>query len=241
MTYGVIRLGVALALLAGGEALAGELHGTVKYSGTPPKLAPLTATRDQKVCSATVPDESLEVRNGALGNVVITVKGGGAPKPSPQTVTLDQHECRYHPHVQAAPAGSTLQIVNSDPMLHNIHGYMNVQGSMGNQTLFNVAMPLQGQKVPRPLPRAGLVHVKCDVHGWMNGWIVVTDGPYAVTGADGTYAIKDLPAGTYTVTAWQERLGQKVAQVTVPASGDVAEDFTFSGTGPGGTAATATP
>jgi plastocyanin len=235
MLHGIIRLGAALAVLAGGEALAGELHGTVKYSGTPPKLAPHTATRDQNVCGGTVPNESIEVTNGALENVVITVKGEGAKKRPPETITLDQHECRYHPHVQAAPPGSTLQILNSDPMLHNIHGYL------GTQTLFNIAMPLKGQKVPRPLPRPGLVHIKCDVHSWMSGWIVVTDDPYAVAGKNGTYTIKDLPAGTYTVTAWHEALGQKTAQVTVPATGEVAADFTFSGAGSGGTTAGPAP
>jgi plastocyanin len=235
MVHGFLRFGLALALLSGGGALAGELRGTVKFSGTPPKLAPLTATRDQNVCGPSVPNESVEVTNGGLGNVVITVKGAAATKRPPETITLDQQGCRYHPHVQAAPVGSTLQILNSDPMLHNIHGYL------GTQTLFNIAMPVKGQKVPRPLPRAGLVHVKCDVHSWMNGWIVVTDDPFAVTGKEGAYAIKDLPPGTYTVTAWQEALGQKTAQVTVPASGDVSADFTFSGAPSGATSAAGAP
>ncbi len=216
---------VLVLAVAATRAVAGDLRGTVKYSGTPPKLAPLTATRDQKVCGPNVPDESLEVSNGNLESVVITVKGNGAQKPAPKTITLDQQGCRYRPHVQAAPAGSTLEILNSDPMLHNIHGYL------GQQTLFNIAMPLKGQKVPRPLPRAGLVRIKCDVHNWMSGYIVVSDEPYAVVGQDGTYTIKGLPAGAYTVTAWHEKLGQKTSQVTVPESGEVAADFSFGGAG----------
>jgi plastocyanin len=202
-------------------AAAGELKGTAHFSGAPPSAPPLKATRDQNVCGQTLPDESVEVSNGSLANVVVTVKGGSIQKPAPTTITLDQHDCRYQPHVQAAPAGSTLQILNSDPMLHNIHGYL------GTQTLFNMAMPIKGQKLPKPLPRAGLVHIKCDVHSWMNGYVVVTDGPYAVTAKDGSYEIKDLPPGTYTVTAWQEKLGEKTAQVTVPAVGDAKADFTF--------------
>jgi len=217
------RILAVLLAAAALPAAAGDLKGTVSYSGSPPKLAPFPATRDQKVCGQSVPNESVEVSNGHLENVVITVKGAGLAKPPPHTITLDQHECRYHPHVQATSAGSTLEILNSDPMLHNIHGYL------GNQTLFNLAMPIKGQKLPRPLPRPGLVRIKCDVHGWMSGFIVVADGPYAVVGADGSYAISGLPAGSYTVTAWHEKLGEKTAQVTVPASGDATADFTFSG------------
>ena len=89
-----------------------------------------------------MPNESAEVSNGSLANVVITVAGTSLPKPAPRTITIDQQGCRYHPHVQAVSTGSTLEILNSDPMLHNIHG------RMGTQTLFNLAMPLKGQRIP---------------------------------------------------------------------------------------------
>lgn len=221
----ILRLLALTVAAVATRAAAGDIRGTVNYSGTPPKLPPLTATRDQKVCGPNVPSESIIVSNGKLENVVITVTGAGVQKPAPKTITLDQRECRYRPHVQVAPAGSTLEILNSDPMLHNIHSYM------GQQTLFNLAMPLKGQKISRPLPRAGLVRIKCDVHDWMTGWLVVADAPYAVVGQDGRYTIKDLPAGAYTVTAWHEKLGQQTSQVNVPGSGEVAADFTFSGSG----------
>jgi hypothetical protein len=138
-------------------------------------------------------------------------------------VVIDQHKCQYHPHVQAAAAGSALQILNSDPLLHNIHGYL------GQITTFNVAMPIKDQKVNKKLDKPGLVRVKCDVHSWMGAFIVVVDGPAAVSGANGAFEIKDVPAGTYTVTAWHEKLGEKTAQVTVPASGTAAVDFSFGG------------
>jgi plastocyanin len=222
-------LAAVLAILVATPALGGDIKGTIKYEGTPPKLAPLPTNRDQKVCGQAIPNETIEVSNGALKGVIVTVEGSGAPKSPPKMVTIDQHDCRYQPHVQAAPTGSTVQIVNSDPLLHNIHGYL------GPQTLFNVAMPIKGQKIPKPLPRSGVVHVKCDIHAWMNGYLVVSDYPYAVDGDDGSYTIAGVPPGTYKVKAWHEKLGEQTAQVTVPASGDATADFTFSGTGaPGG-------
>jgi plastocyanin len=151
------------------------------------------------------------------------VKGPGAPKPAPlaSKVILDQKNCHYIPHVQAVPVGSTLEIVNSDPMLHNIHGYA------GTTTTFNLAMPMKNQRIPRPLKKPGVQTVKCDVHTFMIGYVVVVEAPYAVTGADGAFAVKGLPAGTYTVSAWHEKFGERTAQVTVPAEGSVTASLAY--------------
>ncbi len=211
----------ALAAFAAAPAFAGDIKGTVKYAGAAPKLAPLKATKDTATCGAELPDESLLVSNGKLRNVVITVKG--AAKPEAGKITLDQHKCHYVPHVQAAGVGSSLEILNSDPILHNIHGYL------GSATAFNLAMPLKNQKISKKLDKPGIVKVRCDVHSWMAAYIVVADTPYAVAGEDGTFVIKNVAPGTYTVTAWHETLGEKTAQVTVPASGDAAADFSFGG------------
>lgn len=212
---------IAALLTWSAPVAAAEIKGTIHYQGAPPQLAPLKATKNQNVCGATVPDESIEVANGHLENVVVMVKGNNLPKPPPAKITLDQKKCRYVPHVQATGPGATIEILNDDPMLHNIHGYL------GTQTVFNLAMPIKGQKIPKVLAKPGIVHVKCDVHEWMNGWIVVSESPYAVVGQDGTYAIKDIAPGSYTITAWHEKLGEKTQQVTVPASGDATMDFTF--------------
>lgn len=213
---------VAALLVAATPALAGEVRGSVKYTGAVPKPSPLSVTKDENTCGSSVPDESLLVSGGKLKNVVLTVKGAAA-QPAQAKVVLDQSKCRYVPHVQAAPAGSTLEILNSDPVLHNIHGYL------GQLTAFNLAMPLKNQKIARKLDKPGLVRVKCDVHGWMSAYVVVVEGPSAVSGDDGGFVIKNVPAGSYTVTAWHEKLGEKSAQVTVPASGEATVDFTFGG------------
>jgi plastocyanin len=214
-------LAFGAALLAAAPALASEVRGTISFSGAAPKLPPFPVTKDQNTCGRSVPDESVVVAAGKLKNVVVTVKGPAAGPPTAATVVLDQARCHYLPHVQVAPVGSTLEIVNSDPVLHNIHGYL------GQATAFNLAMPMKGQKIPRKLGKAGLIRVKCDVHDWMHAWVVVVDGPAAVSGDDGRFDVKDVPPGAYTVTAWHEKYGEKTAQVTVPASGDATVDFTF--------------
>jgi plastocyanin len=214
----------ALALLLAGAppARAGDVKGSITFAGKAPELKPLQVTRDQAVCGKDVPDETVEVASGKLANVVVVVKGAPT-QPGTTQVVIDQHHCQYRPHVQAAAVGSDLQILNSDPVLHNIHGYL------GQVTAFNMAMPLKDQKVTKKLAKVGVVRVKCDVHAWMAAWVVVVDGPAAVSGADGSFEIKGVPPGTYTVTAWHEKLGERTVQITVPASGVAPADFSFGG------------
>ena len=206
-------LAALLALLLPAAGRAGELRGTVRYAGAAPPAAALPVHKDQEACGASVPDESLLVAGGGLANVVVQVRGVSGPAPRPVRATLDQDHCRFRPHVQAVPVGSTMDIVSSDPVLHNVHGWI------GRATVFNQAMPTPGRRMPKRLDRPGIIQVKCDVHDWMSAWVLVVEGPAAVSGADGGFALKDLPAGSYTVVAWHERLGERIAQVTVPADG----------------------
>jgi polysaccharide lyase family 4-like protein len=69
--------------------------------------------------------------------------------------------------------------------------------------------------------------IKCDVHGWMSAFVFVHDSKFFDVTKDGSFEIKDVPAGKYTVTAWHETLGEKTAEVTVPESGDVTAEFSF--------------
>jgi len=211
-----------LAALASLPALAGDIKGVVSLSGAPPKLAPMPTTRDQSTCGQSIADESVIVNGGKLKNVVLTVKGAPAPTPGqPVRVTLDQTKCHYVPHVQAAVVGTPIDIINSDPILHNIHGFL------GQATTFNLAMPIKDQKIAKVLSKPGLVNVKCDVHSWMHAYILVTESPFAVSGDDGSFTIANVPAGSYTLSAWHEKFGEKTVQVTVPASGSVTADLTF--------------
>jgi hypothetical protein len=214
-------LAVAAALLLASAARGAEVRGSVRFKGTAPALAPLEVTKDRRACGDAVPDESLLVSDGGLANVVVRIAVPGATA-EPRRATLDQQRCRFVPHVVALPAGSTLDILNGDPILHGVHGWSGVA------TAFNVPMPLQGEKRPQLLPRPGVIRVGCDVHGWMSAWIVVLDGPHhAVTDGKGEFVVPDVPPGTYTVTTWHERLGERVGSVTVPAEGAAALELVY--------------
>ena len=151
---------------------------------------------------------------GTLANVFVYVKGGlgnylyDAPT---QPATLDQRGCRYTPHVFGVRVGQPIEIINSDPTLHNIHAV-----PKANQE-FNTGQPIQGMKMTHAFTAAEvMVPFKCDVHGWMNAYVGILQHPYfSVTGTDGKFELKPLPPGTYTVEAWHERLGTMTESVTL--------------------------
>jgi plastocyanin len=166
--------------------------------------------------------------DGSLQNVFVYVKDGlGNLKfPVPATpLVLDQKGCQYRPHVFGVQAGQPIEILNSDPTLHNIHAW-----PQANQE-FNMGQALQGLKDTHVFSTQEImVPFRCDVHKWMNSFVGVVAHPFfAVTGADGAFQLKGLPPGTYTIEAWHEKFGTKTASVTIGAkeSKDVA--FTFSG------------
>jgi hypothetical protein len=150
----------------------------------------------------------------------VTLRGG--PRPAPGKATLDQRGCRFIPHVQVVPVGSQLDILNGDAILHGVHGWV------GRATTFNLPMPEKGERVPAQLVRAGLVQVRCDVHAWMSAYVLVADGPAAVAAADGSFTLREVPAGTYTLTAWHERLGELATEVKVPEHGVARVELSFA-------------
>jgi len=209
----------ALLAAAPSPAPAAEVRGEVRFRGPVPAVAPLETTKERALCGDSVPDESLQISKGKVRNAVVVVRG--APAPAPVKASLDQRTCRYVPHVQAMPLGSTLEVVNGDPTLHNVHGYL------GQATAFNLAMPSKDQRLARQMKKPGLVVVRCDVHAWMSAYVWVVDGPSAVSAEDGSFVIANVPPGTYEVTAWHEKLGEKKGTVTVPASGAATVDFDY--------------
>jgi hypothetical protein len=211
------------------ESKAGTVTGKVVLEGAAPKADPIKMSADP-VCvrenKAGAYSEAFIVKDGALANVFVYVKDGlgNYVYDTPTTpVKLDQDGCRYHPHVFGIRVGQPLEIVNSDPTLHNIHAQPKV-----NQE-FNTGQPIEGMKSAHTFTaKEVMVPFKCDVHGWMNAYVGVLDHPYfAVTGDNGTFELKTLPAGTYTIEAWHEKLGPQTQSVTVGEKESKEITFTF--------------
>ena len=200
----------------------GIVQGKVVFNGAVKKKTVLP-TKDKQVCGGIRKEPLILVGDGgAVRDSVVYLKGIESGKAWPEMMTktpvLDQKSCRFQPHVQVVRQGS-LDIVNSDPVLHNTHGYY------GKRTAFNVALPEQDQKVTKVLKRPGTVKVDCDAHGWMLGWVQVVDNPYFFqTGEDGAFSITDVPPGEYTLVVWQEWLGDTEIPITVKAGETTALD-----------------
>lgn len=199
------------------SANGGTLTGTVKLKGKAPERKELNMKSDP-FCAKQKggkDEEAVVGAGGEIKNVVVRIaKGLTGTFPTPATeVVMDQNGCVYQPRVVVAQAGQTVAIKNSDQTLHNVHTYK------GPSTLFNQAQVYGQPPIKKKAPGVGdVVKFKCDVHPWMTGWLVVTDSPFfAITGADGSFSIPNIPAGSYTVEAWHERFGTKQAQVTIAA------------------------
>jgi plastocyanin len=213
---------------AAGPTGTATVAGTVSYDGAVPTLKPVSMSADPTCAakhSGPVPSDVLELgSNKELGNVFVYVKEGlpDGQWPAPTTAAvIDQNGCMYKPHVIGVMVGQPLQFKNSDGLLHNVHALPKV-----NQE-FNIAMPAERTTADHQFDQAeGIFQVKCDVHPWMTSYVGVMKSPFfAVTGADGKFTIPNLPAGTYTVEAWHERLGTQDQQVTVADNGTATVSF----------------
>lgn len=216
-----------IAALQEGDA---TITGTVTYVGQVPNLPPIAMDADptcvEKHGGQPVPSEALVLGDGnTMANVFVQVKDtfaqGDYPVPS-TPVVIDQLGCLYHPHVVGMLAGQELQFVNSDGILHNVHG------TPKDNREFNVGMPGNPQPHSVTLNQPELyVPVKCDVHPWMSAYVGVMTHPYfQVTDDGGTFSIH-VPAGTYTIEAWHEKLGTRDQEVTVGAGETATVDFQF--------------
>ena len=209
MVTRTLQLCGAAVLLASGAAFAnGTIEGTIRLAGAAPAVAARPILKDVSACGREAAAESVVVgKGGGLGNVVVFLKDAKpAAVPAPVAgASLDQRKCRYIPHVQALTVGTPLAVMNNDAILHNVHG--NEAKTDGPAlTVFNLATPIKGQKVPVAMRKPGLVKLQCDAgHTWMNAWIYVFEHPYyAVTDDGGAFVIGDVPPGEHVVELWHE-------------------------------------
>jgi hypothetical protein len=213
-------------------ATAGTITGTLAFTGKKPAITPIDMTSDPACVEAhkgKPVDQSLVVNpNGTLSNVFIYIKGGleGKTFPPPaKAATIDQKGCWFQPRILGLQTGQAYEVVNSDPVTHNIHPLAHVNREWNHS---------QGPGDP-PLPRKFvspeiMIKVKCNIHGWMRAYIGVVNHPYfAVSGASGTFELPNLPPGEYTIEAWHETLGTLQQHVTVAPSAKIDVDFTFHG------------
>ena len=212
------------------SSTAGDINGVVAFEGVAPKNEPIKMNADP-VCmkeNPTPQDAGNLRRRGRQARPTSsctsrTASSGYTFDAPTAVVTFDQKNCRYHPHVFGVQVNQPVEIVNSDPTLHNIHAL-----PKGNAE-FNNGQPIQGMKMTHKFTaKEVMVPFKCDVHGWMNAYVGVLDHPYfAVSDKDGKFSLKGLPPGTYTIEAWHEKLGAQTATVTLGAKETKDANFTF--------------
>jgi hypothetical protein len=167
-------------------------------------------TIDQKVCGNQLPDEAVVVdAQGHLANAVVILTGvkRGAADP-----VIMNEKCRFAPRVQLARPNATVRTTSKDAVLHTTQAQLE-----NGRTLFNVALPVPGINVSKPIGAAGTVRLSCNTHPWMRGWVIVTDDAAAISGADGKFSLDKVPPGTYELRVWHEAVKGTPQKVTVVA------------------------
>jgi plastocyanin len=191
-------------------ALSGMVQWAAPRSATETLV---TNTTDPEVCSDRQSLEDLVVsEDGGVRFAIVAIQNAPAmPSPAKELV-FDNVGCRFKPHAAVLTVGSTLVATNSDAVLHTTHYY--------GPSEANISMPIPGMRIERKLTKPGLYVVKCDIHGWMQGFIRVDEHPYhAVTDASGRFSIEGVPPGRYTLEVWHERLGTLAREVVIGAAG----------------------
>lgn len=223
---------ICLAAVLPLYAQTGTVEGHVKLTGAAPRNPPIPMGADPNCLTLNagkrvLQEVVLRAADGGLANVFVNLRGSFAKAAAPgAAATIDQRGCVYHPRIQGAQIGQTLQIKNSDSTLHNIHS-MTTKGNA-----FNTGQPQAGMVFKYQLKSEEvMLHVKCDVHPWMTGYIGIVPHPYyAVSDATGAFRIANVPAGKQTIEIWHERYGKLTQTVDVKAGATATVDFAFAGT-----------
>jgi plastocyanin len=215
-------------------ATAGNITGKVTLKGTPPPEKEITGVTDP-VCSAahTSPMKTrfyVVGAGGELADAVVMLKGisGKSTGASAPAILIDQKGCEYIPYVGAAQTGQKILVKNSDQTMHNVHP--SPANTAGGNKEENKAQFAGAADLTFTFPAAeNFLKFKCDVHPWMFSYITVVDHPYfAVTSKDGTFTIKDVPAGKYKIVAMHRKAAPAGVEQDVEVTADGAKtDFTL--------------
>ncbi len=211
-------------------ATAGSVEGIVKLDGPVPKGKKINMAAEPSCAAAhstPATDEEVAVgESGGLGNVIVYVKeglGGRAFETPKSAVTMDQKGCMYSPRVVGLQAGQTFEVRNDDKATHNIHPVPKVNRE------WNKSQPAGAPAIAETFAREEVaIPVKCNVHPWMKSYIAVFKSPYfQVTGTSGSFSLKNLPPGTYTIEAWHEKYGTTSQTVTIGPKESKTINFVF--------------
>jgi plastocyanin len=200
-------------VVAGGTAWGGTIRGTVRLTGAAFEPKKLPVTVDHSVCGKEKEAEDVVLSpEKGIRNVVVSLQSPppGATWPvSLPVVQMDQEQCVFVPRVVVVPAGGTVEFLNTDRLLHNLHS-----NSTGNP-IFNRTQP-RGRTIPIVFKNPEIIRVDCDLHPWMRAWVAVADHPfYTITNEQGEFMLDNVPPGEYTLQLWQESLGAVTKDVTV--------------------------
>lgn len=213
-----LQAGYTTQTVSGG----GTISGKILYQGKPIKPKKVTVTQDNNVCGQMKEMYPVNVENGGIAGAVVWIDGidHGKTFDFPPAV-LDQKGCMFNPPVLLMQPGN-LKVANDDAVAHNVHIYAK------NNRGFNQVMPPGSDPLEIPLFRPDTVIVRCDVHTWMQGYVIVAANPYYVaSGPGGSFTLTDVPPGTYHLKVWQAELGTKEQTVTVQAGQTATANFTL--------------
>jgi plastocyanin len=204
----------------------GGIVGIVKFDGDVPTAKVLKVDKDEQTCGhENKLSEELVINGESKGikNVVVSlVDIASGKKADTTTVALDQKECLFTPHVLAVSVGASVDLLNSDNVMHNLHSW-SIKNAGFNEGVSG------GGKLTKKFDFPEVVKITCDVHKWMSSFVVVKGNPYfAVTDESGRFRIENVPAGTYKIEAWQEKLGKKTGDVTVKPKEETTVDFVYT-------------